>query len=70
MNRLLSIPRSFGRFFKEVIHEMKLTEFPSRKDNLKLTYIVIGTTVISGVILLGLDWIFGAVRTYLTTINN
>jgi preprotein translocase SecE subunit len=70
MTRVLSIPRNIGKFFSEVAHELRLTEFPNRQTSLRLTYTVLGTSVIGGIILLLVDWLLLAIRTYLTTVNN
>ncbi len=67
--KILSLPKAPGKFFQEVLHELKLTEFPARRTTLRLTYIVLGTSIFGGVILLGVDYLFTVLRTYLTTLK-
>lgn len=45
-------------FFKEVATELKKVEWPKRNELIKLTAVVIGVSVIAGVYLGGLDFLF------------
>ncbi len=47
------------RFFKEVKSEMKKVVWPSRKQVVKNTLVVIAAVVIIGIIIFALDTVFG-----------
>ena len=64
-----SLPKAPGKFLQEVWHELRLTEFPARQATLRLTYIVLGTSIIGGIVLLGIDYLFTVLRTALTTVK-
>lgn len=50
--------KKFGNFLKSVGHEMKLVEWPTRKQNLHDTGTVITTSVFLALFLGACDWVF------------
>lgn len=48
-----------SRFFKEVKSEMKKVVWPTKKQVIKSTLIVIAVVVLIGVVIWGLDLLFG-----------
>ena len=53
-----NIPNKIITFFKEVRLEMKKVNWPTRKETIKYTLIVIGVSVAVAVFLGGLDFLF------------
>ena len=51
--------KTLSEFFKDIIGEFKKIVWPSRKDLVKQTATVIVTSLIIGVIIFGMDTIFG-----------
>ena len=51
--------KSLNEFFKDIVGEFKKIVWPSRKDLIKQTGTVIVTSLIIGVIIFGMDTIFG-----------
>ena len=47
------------RFFKEVKSEMKKVVWPTRKQVVKSTLVVIASVVIIGIVIWALDYVFG-----------
>ena len=56
-----NIPNKIITFFKEVRLEMKKVNWPTRKETIKYTLIVIGVSIAVAVFLGGLDFVFTAV---------
>lgn len=55
---LKGIPKKIVTFFKEVRREMKRVNWPTKKETLRYTLIVIGGAAVVAAILGGLDFIF------------
>ena len=66
MNKIIKLPKQLLSFFQNVIQEIKIVEFPSRKETFKMTYIVLIISIVFTFFLLGLDLIFSILRNYLT----
>lgn len=56
-----NIPNKIITFFKEVRLEMKKVNWPTRKETIKYTLIIIGVSIAVAVFLAGLDFVFTAV---------
>jgi len=54
----VTITQKINIFFKEVWVELKRTSWLSKKDVLRYTIIVLGTTIVAAAFLGGLDYIF------------
>jgi len=52
---IAGIPQKIVSFFKEVRLEMKKVNWPTRKETVKYTLIVVGFSVITAIFLGGLD---------------
>jgi len=59
--KLSNIPDKIITFFKEVRLEMKKVNWPTRKETIKYTLIIIGVSIAVAVFLGGLDFVFTAV---------
>lgn len=68
MKRILRIPNIIISFFKDVIQEIKITEFPSGRSTLKMTNTVLLISIALTLVLLSLDYIFILFRNYLANI--
>jgi len=68
MKRIIGIPEAIIGFIREVIQEMKLVDFPSRAETFRKTYMVLGFSLLLGLILFGLDSIFIALRNFITNL--
>jgi len=68
IKKIIALPENTIGFIKNVFKEIRLVEFPSRKDTLKMTNNVIIISIITALFILALDTIFIQLRTYLTTI--
>lgn len=55
-------------FIQSVVKEIKLVEFPTRQETIKMTGTVLMVTVVFLIVLIILDTSFGYLRTYLTTL--
>lgn len=53
-----NIPSKAKSFLKEVRLEMKKVNWPTRKETLKYTFVVVGLSVVVAAFLGGLDFIF------------
>ena len=53
-----NIPKKLASFLKEVRLEMKKVNWPTRKETIKYTLIVVGLSVVTAAFLGGLDAIF------------
>lgn len=53
-----NIPSRIKSFLKEVRLEMKKVNWPTRKETLKYTLVVVGFSVVVAVFLGGLDFVF------------
>lgn len=53
-----NIPQKIGTFLKEVKLETKKVNWPTKKETIKYTLMVVGFTVITAVFLGGLDAVF------------
>ena len=56
-------------FFKAILAELKLVEFPNRKTTLHIGNTVILISVMFGVSLYLIDWLFQVLRNLLTSIK-
>ena len=68
MKTLISLPKSMLNFIQSVVKEIKLVEFPTRQETIKMTGTVLMVTVVFLIVLIILDTSFGYLRTYLTTL--
>jgi preprotein translocase subunit SecE len=46
------------RFFQETVSELKKVSWPTRREAIRLTWIVIGVIIVMAIILGGLDFIY------------
>ena len=51
--------KSIGKFFRDVVAEMKKIVWPTKKQVLNNTLIVIAVVIIAGLLIFGLDTLFG-----------
>ncbi len=58
---------SFTTYIKETIAELKLVRWPTRKETLNLTVIVIAISVLVGAYVGGLDFVFANLLKSLAT---
>lgn len=58
------LPNPF-KFVREVREELDKVEWPNRKQTAKLTGLVIGASVLVGVYIGALDWVFTYLLTFL-----
>jgi len=56
--KISSIPQKIKEFLKEVKLEMKKVNWPTRKETIKYTLIVVGLCVATAIFLGGLDAVF------------
>ncbi|KPJ54967.1 hypothetical protein AMJ47_02785 [Parcubacteria bacterium DG_72] len=56
--KISSIPQKLASFLKEVRLEMKKVNWPTRKETIKYTFIVVGLSIVTAAFLGGLDAIF------------
>lgn len=56
--KIKNFPKKIVSFLKEVRLEMKKVNWPTRKETIRYTLIVIGVSVVVAVFLGGLDFIF------------
>lgn len=55
------------KFIKESFEELKKVEFPSKKEALRLTGYVIGVSLVTGVLVTLLDYLFKEFLTFIIT---
>lgn len=60
INKIIAFPGS-------ILQEIKKVEFPSFKESVKMTSVVLIISILLTLILLGIDFIFTSARNYLTT---
>lgn len=68
MKAIIGLPKTIIDFFRSVFKELKLIEFPSKKNTFKMTNIVVVLSVLFTLLLLGLDSIFIFLRNYLANL--
>jgi preprotein translocase SecE subunit len=68
MKKILSLPLLLVKSLKNVFQELKLVDFPSRKDTITMTTTVISVAIVSIIFLISLDTLFVSIRNYLTNI--
>ncbi len=56
--KIRKIPQKIKEFLKEVRLEMKKVNWPTRKETVKYTLIVVGLSIVTAAFLGGLDAIF------------
>ncbi len=56
-----NLPKKIGDFLKEVRLEMKKVNWPTRRETIKYTLIVISVSLVVAAFLGGLDFIFTAI---------
>lgn len=66
---IIKLIKQFLKYLKASIRELKLVSFPTKKDTFKLGSIVLFTSILFGLTLYFLDWLFQVLRNLLTTIN-
>jgi len=57
-----NIPAKITTFLKEVRLEMKKVNWPTRKETIKYTLIIIGVCLVTAIFLGGLDYLFAILR--------
>lgn len=55
------IPQKIGLFLKEVRLEMKKVNWPTKRETIKYTLIVVGVSIAVAIFLGGLDFIFATI---------
>ncbi|MCA9383794.1 preprotein translocase subunit SecE, partial [Candidatus Dojkabacteria bacterium] len=55
MKTLISLPKSMLNFIQSVVKEIKLVEFPTRQETIKMTGTVLMVTVVFLIVLIILD---------------
>ena len=48
------------RYFKDTRAEVAKVTWPTREEGIRLTWIVFAVTVVSAIVLFGVDYLFGA----------
>jgi len=61
--KIANLPQKIVTFLKEVKLEMKKVNWPTRRETLKYTLIIIGVSVAVAAFLGGLDFIFNTLLT-------
>lgn len=61
--------KKFIKFLKNAVRELKLVDFPSRKETFKTGNIVILISVLSALSFYLIDLLFIVIRNFLTSIN-
>ena len=56
--KITELPKKIVTFLKEVRLETKKVNWPSRKETIKYTLIIVGVSLVVGAFLGGLDFIF------------
>jgi len=56
--KITELPKKMVTFLKEVRLETKKVNWPSRKETIKYTLIIVGVSLVVGAFLGGLDFIF------------
>lgn len=62
IRQILQIPQKLIVFLKEVRLEMKKINWPTRKETIKYTLIVIGVSLAIAIFLGGIDFVFSILR--------
>ena len=57
---ITTIPKKINIFFKEVKAEIKKVNWPTRKETIRYTLIVIGASIVVAIFLGGIDFIITA----------
>jgi preprotein translocase subunit SecE len=58
MNFFQRFGHNTQKFFQETIGELKKVSWPTRREAIRLTWIVIGVILVMAAVLGGLDWVF------------
>lgn len=61
--KIINLPKKIISFFKEVKLEMRKVNWPSRKETIRYTLIVIGVSVAVAAFLGSLDFLFNTLLT-------
>lgn len=56
-----------SKFVKESFEELKKVQFPSKKETLRLTGYVIGISLVTGILVTLLDYLFKEFLTFIIT---
>ena len=56
-----------SKFVKESFEELKIVQFPSKKETLRLTGYVIGVSLATGILVTLLDYLFKEFLTFIIT---
>lgn len=59
--RISNLPRKIITFLKEVRLEMKKVNWPTKRETIKYTLIVVGVSIAVAIFLGGLDFIFATI---------
>ena len=59
--RISNLPSKIVSFLKEVKLEMKKVNWPTRRETIKYTLIIVGVSLVVAVFLGGLDFIFSTI---------
>jgi preprotein translocase subunit SecE len=58
MNIFQRFGHNIQRFFQETIGELRKVSWPTRREAIRLTWIVIGVILVMAAVLGGLDWVY------------
>jgi preprotein translocase subunit SecE len=58
MNIFQKFWHNVQKFFQETIGELRRVSWPTRREAIRLTWIVIGVILVMSLILGGLDWLY------------
>ena len=56
--KISELPKKIITFFKEIKTEIKKVNWPTKKETIRYTLIVIGVSIVVAIFLGGLDYIF------------
>ncbi len=59
LSKVGNVFKKIGKFFRDVVSEMKKVAWPSRKQIINNTLIVLAVVLIAAVFIFGLDTLFG-----------
>lgn len=59
--------KQVNKFLKQSWEELKLIQFPSKKETIKLTGYVIGVSIVAGLLVTMFDYLFKELLTFILT---
>lgn len=60
-SKIIGFFKGIGKYFRDVVTEMKKIVWPSKKQVLNNTLVVIAVVIVAGLFIFGLDSLFGLV---------